>query len=42
LIMEENLEEKLARKTKELEIVQRVALALNASSEFNVCKENSI
>jgi len=25
-----------------LEIVQRVALALNASSEFNVCKENSI
>ena len=31
--MEENLEEKLARKTKELEIVQRVAVALNASSE---------
>ena len=31
--MEENLEDKLARKTKELEIVQRVAVALNASSE---------
>ena len=31
--MEENLEEKLARKTQELEIVQRVAVALNASSE---------
>ncbi|HBM52796.1 MAG TPA: adenylate cyclase, partial [Deltaproteobacteria bacterium] len=31
--MEENLEEKLARKTKELEIMQRVAVALNASSE---------
>jgi serine phosphatase RsbU (regulator of sigma subunit) len=33
--MEDNLEEKLARKTKELEIVQRVAVALNASSEVS-------
>ena len=31
--MEDNLEEILERKTKELEIVQRVAVALNASNE---------
>ena len=31
--MDNNLEERLERKTKELEIVQRVAVALNASNE---------